>query len=165
MQVKFPFDTNKPIIGEASIDIDTSIDRVFYFVGECFFDNYPKWAEEVVDFTPLDSHKACLGAKGRQVRKDNGVKVESTFEITQYEAPNALVFQGISAPYRHAYLMKASIDNSTETTHLTFHFELLEIDVFMRPFEKLIRTAIEDGAETIVSNIKSLISADSGVTA
>jgi len=40
---------------------------------------------------------------------------------------------------------------------LTFRFELTEIEVFMRPFQKLIRTAIEDGAENTVENIKNLI--------
>jgi hypothetical protein len=48
-----------------------------------------------------------------------------------------------------------------EPTHLTFRFELLELEVFMRPFEKMIRFAIEDGAENTVENIKNLINAES----
>jgi hypothetical protein len=44
-----------------------------------------------------------------------------------------------------------------ESTRLTFKFDLLEIDFFMRPFEKLIRIAIEDGAENTVESIKNLI--------
>ena len=42
-------------------------------------------------------------------------------------------------------------------TRLTFRFELLELEMFMRPFQKLIRYAIEDGAESTVENIKNLI--------
>jgi hypothetical protein len=30
------------------------VQEVFHYVGERFFDNYPKWAVEVVDFEPLD---------------------------------------------------------------------------------------------------------------
>jgi len=43
------------------------------------------------------------------------------------------------------------------STKLTFRFELLELEMFMRPFQKLIRYAIEDGAESTVENIKNLI--------
>jgi hypothetical protein len=44
-----------------------------------------------------------------------------------------------------------------QSTRLTFRFELLEVEVFMRPFQKLIRSAIEDGAENTVETIKNLI--------
>ena len=40
---------------------------------------------------------------------------------------------------------------------MTFRFELLELEIFMRPFEKLIRSAIEEGAENTVENIKNLV--------
>ncbi len=51
-------------------------------------------------------------------------------------------------------------DEENKSTRLTFRFELTEIEVFMRPFQKLIRTAIEDGAENTVENIKNLIVGD-----
>jgi predicted transcriptional regulator of viral defense system len=38
-----------------------------------------------------------------------------------------------------------------------FTFELLEMKVFMRPFERLIRIAAQHGAERTVRNIKNLI--------
>jgi hypothetical protein len=44
-----------------------------------------------------------------------------------------------------------------EQTRLTFTFELTRIDFFMRPFEKLIRIAIHDGAGRVVRNIKGLV--------
>ena len=49
---------------------------------------------------------------------------------------------------------------SQQPTRLTFRFELLELEVFMRPFQKLIRSAIEDGTETTVENIKNLITTE-----
>ena len=101
--IKFPFDPTKPVTGKASIQINKSIEEVFYFVGENFFDNYPKWALEVTEFEPLDGHKVFVGAKARQVRTDQGQEIQSTFE-------------------------------------------------------KLIRSAIEEGAENTVENIKNLVS-------
>ncbi|MFU8789531.1 MAG: SRPBCC family protein [Methylobacter sp.] len=155
MHVKFPFDTSKPVVGEASTDINKPIHDVFAYIGEHFFDNYPKWALEVVEFEPLDGKEVCVGAKAKQVRDDNGAKNESVFEITDYQPSSKLIFKGLTAPYRHSYLLESS--EQKQPTHLTFRFELLELEIFMRPFEKLIRSAIEDGAENTVENIKKLM--------
>ncbi|WP_020157397.1 SRPBCC family protein [Methylobacter marinus] len=158
MRIKFPFDSSRPVAGEASIEIDKSIHDVFSFIGEHFFDNYPKWAQEVVEFEPLDGKQVFVGAKAKQVRKDSGAEVESVFEITDYQPFIKLIFQGLTAPYKHSYLLASG--EQAQPTHLTFRFELLELEVFMRPFEKLIRVAIEDGAENTVENIKNLIAAE-----
>ena len=155
MPISNPFDSSSPVIGEATIDIDKNIHDVFLYVGENFFENYPKWAIEVEEFEVLDSSKVFVVAKAKQIRRDNGQKVESIFEITDFHPDSTLVFKGISAPYRHSYLLVCDEENNP--THLTFRFELLELDVFMRPFQKLIRYAIEEGAENTVENIKNLI--------
>jgi len=85
VQIKFSFDSSKPIAGEANIEINRSINDVFYYIGEHFYDNYPKWALEVVEFEPLDGNHVFVGAKAKQIREDNGTKVESIFEITHYQ--------------------------------------------------------------------------------
>ena len=160
MQLKFPFNSSDPISGEATVVIEKTPDCVFHYVGEQFFDNYPKWAVEVVHFEPLEESKnVFIGAKAKQIRKDNGAKIESVFEITDYEPHKKFGFQGINAPYRHTYLFESN-DNQESTT-FTFRFELLELDVFMRSFQKLIRVAIEDGAENVAENIKNLVAAES----
>lgn len=155
MHIKFPFDTSKPIAGEASIEINEPIEQVFTYIAEQFFYNYPKWALEVVEFEPLNGNEVFVGAQAKQIRKDNGDKVETIFEITEYLPCSKLMLQGLNAPYKHCYLLESSVQK--QSTHLTFRFELLEIEVFMRPFEKLIRYAIEDGTENTVANIKNLI--------
>lgn len=157
MQIKLPYDSSKPVAGEASIDINKPIQDVFEFIGEHFFENYQKWAQDVVDLEPLTGQQVFVGAKAKQVRKDNDEAVESVFEITDFQPHFKLIFQGIAAPYRHSYLL----ENNQEIapTRLTFRFELLELEIFMRPFQKLIRAAIEDGAENTVENIKKLLAA------
>jgi len=159
MGIKLPFDLSKPLSGEASIDFDQSAEQVFNFIGEKFFENYPKWAVEVTDFQPLDGSIIFIGAKAKQIRSDNGSEVVSMFEVTDYEPVNRLVVQGINAPYKQSYLLAA--EQNPVITRLTFRFELLELDVFMWPFEKLIRYAIEEGAENTVSNIKHLLCTES----
>lgn len=160
MHLKLPFDSIKPVVGEASIEIDKPLNDVFCFVGEHFFDNYPKWAVEVVEFQPLDGKQVRVGAKAKQVRKDNDVEVESVFAITDFHPYDKLILQGITEPYKHSYLLEAN--EQKKPTRLTFRFELLELEIFMRPFEKLIRYAIEDGADNTVHNIKNLMTVECG---
>ena len=158
MQIKFSFDSSKPVAGEASIEINKSINEVFSYIGEHFYDNYPKWAVEVVELEPLDGKEVFVGAKAKQVREEHGTKVESIFEITDYQPTMKLIFKGLNEPYAHIYFLESN--EEMQSTRLTFRFELAEIEVFMRPFLKLIRSAIEEGAENTVENIKNLIVAD-----
>ena len=160
MQIKFPFDSSKPMVGEASIDIDKPTQDVFSYIGEHFFNNYPKWAVEVIEFEPLDGKDVFVGATAKQIRKDDGATAESIFKITDYEPDFKLIFEGLTAPYKHSYLLESN--EQEQLTRLTFRFELLELEVFMRPFEKMIRCAIEDGTENTVENIKNLITVESG---
>lgn len=155
MHLNLPFDSAKPVVGEASVEIDKPIDDVFSYVGKQFFDNYPKWALEVVDFKPLDGNEVFVGAKAKQIRKDNDVEVESIFAITEFQPQNKLTLEGMDEPYRHRYILESNEEK--RPTRLTFRFELMKLEIFMRPFEKLIRYAIEDGAENTVENIKKLI--------
>jgi len=56
-------------------------------------------------------------------------------------------------PYKQTY----QIEDEGTKAKLIFKFDLLEIEIFMRPFEKLIRVAIEEGAENTVEKIRNLI--------
>lgn len=154
----FTFDLSKSVIGKASIKIDRPVTEVFDFVAVHFFENYTKWALEVVEFKPINDNPMKVGALARQTRIDQGQKIESTFEVVVMEPDELLVLNGLSEPYRNSYQFH-SIHNDEEML-LTFSFELLELEVFMRPFEKLIRAAIEEGAENTVQNIRNLLSVD-----
>lgn len=158
MQMKLPFDSTKSVMGQASVEIDKPITEVFSFVGERFFQNYPRWAVEVVEFEPLDGEQMFVGAKAKQVRIEQDTQVESVFEITDFHPHEKLSLKGLSEPYKQTYLLEAN--EQKKPTRLTFRFELLELEMFLRPFEKLIRYAIEDGTENTVENIKNLIVAE-----
>lgn len=155
MKMKLSFGASKQICGEASIVIKTNSKDVFCFIAENFFRNYPKWAPEVVELEALDGEQVRVGAKGRQVREDNDSQVESIFEIVEYNPHSVFALQGLSTPYKQTYLI--SSEEQGIQTNLTFRFDLLEIEIFMRPFEKLIRVAIEDGAENTVEKIRDLV--------
>lgn len=147
------FHLKKPVLGTVRLEIQKPVPLVFSFVAEHFFENYPKWALEVIDFKPINNNPMTVGAMARQTRMDQGHKVESTFEIKAYEQNRWLTLEGLSDPFRHSYHFEG-IDNRTI---LTESFELLEIELFMRPFEKLIRAAIEEGLQHSIENIKRLL--------
>lgn len=150
-----PFRTSKPVSGEASIAIKANSKDVFCFIAEQFFNNYQKWAPEVIELEPLDGNQVFIGAKGKQVREDNDSLIESIFEITEYSPNSLFIIQGLGMPYRQTYLIE-DVEKGTQTK-LIFRFDLLEIEIFMRPFEKLVRVAIEDGAENTVEKIRVLL--------
>jgi hypothetical protein len=154
----YPFDISRPVIGKASIEINKPITFVFCFVGKHFFDNYPKWAVEVSEFKPLSGKDIYVGARAQQTRIEQGQKVESVFEVSEFEVLKKMTFIGVDAQFRNTYRFSAQDDQGL--TELEFSFELLELELFMRPFEKLIRMSIEEGAENTVENIKNLLAAD-----
>ncbi len=144
----------RPVVGKASVEINKPIAYVFFFIGEKFFDNYPKWALEVSEFKPLTGNDMHVGAKAQQVRLEQGQNVETVFEVSELEPPQKVTLTGVDSPFRNTYQLTAE---DIDLTELEFSFEILELEIFMRPFEKLIRMAIEEGAENTVSNIKNLL--------
>lgn len=149
------FDIYRPVIGKARVEINKPVTYVFCFVGKNFFNNYPKWAPEVAEFKPLTGTEIFVGAKAQQIRVEQGQKVESVFEVSEFEPPKKITLLGVAAPFRNIYQFTGNDDQ--DLTELEFCFEILELEIFMRPFEKLIRIAIEEGAENTVTNIKNLL--------
>jgi len=66
-----------------------------------------------------------------------------------------LVFEGVSNAYRCRYDFVSTYPSAN--TQITFTFELLKLELFMLPFEKLISIAVQDGARRTVRNLKNLI--------
>lgn len=144
----------EPVVGKASVHVDCAPEELFAFLGDRLFENYPKWSPEVKELDQLTDGPVQLGTLARQVRVDQGHRSESRFRITVFEPHKRVAFAGISDPYRCIYELRN--DASPGSANLVFTFELLEIQTLMRPFEQLIRSAVQDGAERTVRNIKRL---------
>ena len=141
---------------QASIDIQRAPRSVYRFVAEDFERNYPRWSPEVKELRLLSSGPMRVGTLARQVRVDQGRRTESTFKITHMQPNERLTFQGTSFPFVVDY----RFDSGGAETRLRFTFELRRLDLMMRPFEKLIRVAVQEGAERTVRNLKRLIEAE-----
>ncbi|MCW5599470.1 MAG: SRPBCC family protein [Nitrosomonas sp.] len=150
--------SDKPVVGKASSVIRRSDEYVFNFIGIDLLVNYPRWSPEVRELEKLTEGPLGLGTLCRQVRVDQGNRSESTFKVVIFEPYAQIRFDGVSNPFRCDYLLEP---NDATSTQVTFTFELLSLELHMRPFEKLIRIAVQDGAERTVRNIKRLIDAES----
>ncbi|MGD9658285.1 MAG: SRPBCC family protein [Methylocystis sp.] len=139
--------------GVARTVISRQRDDAFNFVARDFFANYAHWCPQVVELEPSESAPARVGMTARQVTMERGIRSESTFEIVAVERPRLLALEGVSEPFSSSYEFECDADG----TMLIFTFELREIEFSMRPFAKLIRAALQDGAEQIVENIRALL--------
>ena len=102
----------------------------------------------------LDGVPIKHGSKVRQVRIENEEEITSVFEITHLTPTDLLSLQGIDMPYRQTYQIEAI---GPHQSTITFRFELLEVELFMRPFVKLIRSAIEEGVESTTQTLQELL--------
>jgi uncharacterized protein YkuJ len=109
---------------------------------------------DVVELEPLDGVPLRVGSKVRQVRLENDEPITSTFQVIEYEKCEHFSFQGIDMPYRQIYRIEAV---GPSQSNVTFRFELLEVELFMRPFIKLLRGAISEGVENTVDTLTTLL--------
>lgn len=132
--------------------IERPREAVFDFVATEFFRNYPRWAPEVKELAALSPGPLRVGSLGRQVRVDFGRRTEATFRVTRLE-PGALIgFEGLSMPFTIAYAFAPFGDH----TRVTLTFQLLRLEFFMRPFERLIRSAARDSVGGTMRQLKRL---------
>lgn len=145
----------QPITARASTVIKKPVAEVFQFIGAEFFANYPRWSPEVVELQALSEGPLKLGAMARQVRVDHGHRTESTFAVSEFQPNRRIAFSGVSNAYRCAYEFDAIQVGGA--TRVAFSFELPTLELYMRPFEKLIREVAQESAERTLRNLKSLL--------
>jgi len=146
--------TAKPISATAQTLVRCPIESVFDFVGHDFFQNYTRWCPQVIELEPLSDGPVRAGLTARQITLDRGIRSESTFEITAFDPPKLLGFRGLSETFTSFYEFE---EQTAASTQMVFSFELEERKLFMRPFERLIRTALQEGAQLTVENLKQLL--------
>jgi hypothetical protein len=146
----------------ADILIERPAEPVFSFVVLDFFKNYQRWSPEVECLELLSPGPVCVGSTGRQVRVDQGRRTDTTFTIVTLEPLQCLEFLELGERYRIRYALEPvplEADGVAAPAHtrLILSLELKRLSLFMRPFETLIRTAVQEGAERMVESIKGLV--------
>jgi signal transduction histidine kinase len=124
------------------------------FVGHGFFRNYASWCPQVIELVPLSDGPVRPGVTARQVTLDRGIRNETTFEITTFGPPKFFGLKGLSESFKSLYEFK---EQTAASTQMVFSFELEERGLFMRPFDQLIGSALQEGAQRVVENLKRLL--------
>lgn len=146
------------VSARASILIDRPAGPVFGFIADDFVLNYARWSPEVQRLDLLTPGPLRIGSRARQVRVDQGRRTDTTFRVVALERPERVCFAETRDQFRIEYRLEPlGGDTGAELTRLTFAFQLRRMDLYMRPFEKLIRAAVQEGAERVVRNIKGLV--------
>ena len=141
------------ITAKSDVLVFQDIEQVYRFVALDFVANYPRWSPEVISLKALSDGPIQPGYQASQVRVDQGHKTESIFEVVELIAHQRIVFKGVTAPYCSTY----EFDNLNASTRLSFTFDLYEVEPRMRPFEKLIRLALQEGVKRTMKKLKILI--------
>ena len=100
---------------ERSVVIDRPIQEVFDFVHEPT--NDPLWQTTVLESKKLTDEPLRAGSLVQEVRRFLGIRVESTFELIEYEPPTRSAVKLISGPvpFSGSYVLEA-LDGSTRFT-------------------------------------------------
>nr|WP_153719468.1 SRPBCC family protein [Spiribacter salilacus] len=147
----------KVVKTSASIDIDRPPTLVYSFIVDDFLVNYPRWSPEVKRLEALSAGPMRLGWRARQVRVDQGRRTQTDFEVVDISPPSRVAFRGIKDPY----FIDFSLDSTADAgTTLIFSFELGKLGFAFKPFEKLIRYAVQEGVTRVTRNIKGLIESE-----
>ena len=85
----FSLGAKEPVIAKASVLVECSPCDIFKYLGDGFFENYPKWSPEVVELESLSAGPVKLGTLAKQVRIDQGRRTESKFKIDVVRARQA----------------------------------------------------------------------------
>jgi hypothetical protein len=152
----------RPVAGQASAEIGCPIKVAFDYVGDGFFEHYRLWCAQVVELEVVSQGSIGVGTLARQVTLDRDIATESTFKIEEFSPPKVIALAGVSDPFRSVYALEEA---SAALTRLVFTFEMRELELFMRPFEKLVRTALQEGAQQIVDNLKQLLEEQGAIVA
>ncbi len=138
----------------SSAQISRPPEQVFAFVVDDFVRNYPRWSPEVKSLKPLSQGPLVPGWRARQVRVDQGRRTATDFEVVELIPQQRVSFRGVKDPYFIDFLFTEA---GTTDTQLTFSFELGQIGLAFRPFEKLIRHAVQSGVDRVTRNLKILV--------
>jgi signal transduction histidine kinase len=150
----FNLGTSRPISAKAQAVVQCPIGSAFDFVGHGFFRNYASWCPQVIELEPLSDGPVRSGVTARQVTLDQGIRNETTFEITTFGPPKFFGLKGLSESFKSLYEFE---EKTAASTQMVFSFELEERGLFMRPFDQLIGSALQEGAQRVVENLKQLL--------
>jgi uncharacterized protein YndB with AHSA1/START domain len=101
-------------------EIDAPVGKVFAFVSD--FRNNSKWQDGVIETTQTPDGPTQVGTKVKDVRTFLGQKMDSTFEVTEFEPDKKVAFKSTSGPIQ--FMFEQTFESTGGGTKLSVHVEL-----------------------------------------
>ena len=144
---------------EHTVVIDRPVEEVFAFVTDP--NNDPLWHASTLEAEQTSEGAVEVGTTYRIVLKFLGRRIETTYEITEYEPPRRHCVRITSGPIPAVgcHLLEPTDGGSTRFTQT---LERGELGFFFRLAEPLVRRAINRQSEADMATLKDLL--ESGET-
>ena len=138
---------------EHSVVINRPIEEVFEFMAD--IENAPQWRSGVVEVKKL-SDEPAVGARASEVLQFLGRRMETTYEITEYEPNVKFGFKTISGPVS----MEGgfTVESVGGGTKVSFKIQG-ETGGFFKLAEPILGRMVRRQVETDHSNLKDLLEA------
>ena len=140
---------------ERSVVIDRPIEKVFEFVHDPTKD--PLWQATIVETQLLTDGPMRAGSQIREVRRFLGVRVEFSYEVTEYEPPKRSSIKAISGPF--PFSGGYSLEPLDGATRFTIGGDI-EAHGFFKLAEPVFTRIAARELETNLGHLKDLLEAE-----
>ena len=145
---------------EGTIVINRPIEEVFAFLTNP--DNAPLWQGSVLESKQTSEGPVGVGTSGQMVSQFLGRRMESTWEVTEYELNRKATLKSTSGPV--PYKQSATVESVDEGTKATLVAEY-EVGGFFKLAEPIVDRMVQRQAETDFAILKDLVEAHGEVSA
>jgi uncharacterized protein YndB with AHSA1/START domain len=139
---------------KGTVVINRPIEEVFAFLTNP--DKAPQWQGLILESKQTSEGKVDMGTTGQVVSQFLGRRIESTWEVTEYELNRKASFKTTSGPF--PYTNSATLESVDEGTEVTLMAEY-EVGGFFKLAEPIVARMAQRQADTDYANLKDLIEA------
>ena len=135
-----------------TVFIDRPIDDVFNYV--TIYNNETAWQSSVIEAYLTSEGPLGLGTTGCEVRIFLGLRFESEWVMTEYEAPRKGTFKSTSGPV--PYIGTYSLEESDGGTRFSYHLET-ELSGLFKLLEPLTKGIYMRGLRADLAALKRIL--------
>jgi uncharacterized protein YndB with AHSA1/START domain len=135
-----------------SQEINAPVEKVFAFSTD--FRNNSKWQDGVIETTQTPDGPTQVGTKVKDVRTFLGQKMDSTFEVTEFEPNRKVAFKSTSGPIQFMFVQK--FESTGNGTKVSVHVEM-EAKGFFKLAEGALGNTLKKTFEEQSAKLKSIL--------
>ena len=139
---------------EISVVINRSAEDIFPYLSEV--QKAPEWQSGILEANQLSDGPPAVGTTSREVRHIFGRRLETTFEITEFEPHRKLSFKSTSGPF--AMQGRYTLVPTEGGTRVTFVLEG-KISGILKMAEPIVLGTAKRQMDTDFGNLKVLLEA------